>query len=159
MPATAPRRCRRRIADKLQVHRRPAADFWEITFILSAPSRRQLFTKKYTSQTSRRHAFRGSGDGDRSGELNPIQLLRFDAESASESATYLRCVCDICSYIREGIGDHLADTSQAWLRYMWTKLKVRMQPELAGTGVTTHWTANTRRWVVRSFLSNNSLRV
>ena len=33
------RRGRRRIVDKLQGHRRPAADFWEITFILSAPSR------------------------------------------------------------------------------------------------------------------------
>ena len=108
-----PQTHRRQAPSSSQTCRRPAADYWEITFILSVPSRRQLFTSKYTSQTSCRHAFRRSGDGDRSGELNPIQLLRFDTDSASESATYLRCVCDICSHMPEGIGDHLADTSQA----------------------------------------------
>ena len=97
MPATAPRQTHRRQAHKL------------IADLPQTSGKSHLFCLCHLTDSCSHK----SGDDDRSGELNPVQLLRFDADSASESATYLRFICDICSHMPEGIGNHLADTSQA----------------------------------------------
>ena len=54
---------------------------------------------------------------------------------------------------REIVGEHCCAMTTS------ETSKVQTQPEVAGTGATTHWAGNAQRRVMRSFLSNASLHV